>query len=302
MLAAGVLGLYLARVLARRGQPLQYQVLAVGVCMVSPPALKSLEYGHPEEILGAALAVGAVTAGLRGRTALAIVLAIGAVANKQWGIFVLLPVALTLPSRDIKRGALWVAAGTALAFTPLALADFASLRSLLQNMTDLRDTFVLPADVWWPFLPGSPALQPHQHVMPDWLGAIGRPLLIAICLTVPLLLARRVREDPVDRVLPLLALVMLLRCMLDPLNNVYYHTPFLMALVAAGAFSRTLLPAAVATALLYLTSTFGNNDPALLAATYLAWSLPLAGWLFARAYGAAWTLPRAHLSPVRETT
>jgi hypothetical protein len=136
--------------------------------------------------------------------------------------------------------------------------------------------------------------------MPDWLGLIGRPLLIAVCVAVPLLLARRVREDPVDRALPLLALVLLLRCVLDPLNNVYYHTPFLLALVAAGAFSRTLMPAALATALVYVTSTLGNDNPPLLAGLYLAWSLPMAAWLAARAYGATLRLPGTRLTPVKE--
>jgi glycosyl transferase family 87 len=300
MLAAGFLGLFLARIAAERRRPLRDQILIVGLCMISPPALKALQYGHPEEILGAALGVGAVVAGLRGRTGLAIVLAACAVANKQWGIFVLIPVALTLPWRDIKRGAFWVAVATVVAFVPLALADYASLHNLFRGMTDLRDTFVLPADVWWPFLHGSPDLPPHQHVMPDWLGVIGRPLLIAVCLAVPLVFARRVREDPIDRALPLLALVLLLRCMLDPLNNVYYHTPFLMALVAAGAFSRTLIPAVVATVLILLTSRLGDTNPELLAAVYLSWSLPMAVWLAGRAYGATWTLPGARLAPLKE--
>jgi hypothetical protein len=267
--------------------------------MISWPALKSLQYGHPEEILGAAFGVGAVAAGLRGRTGLAIVLAACAVANKQWGIFVLLPVALTLPWRDVKRGALWIAAAAVIAFVPLALADFDSLRRLYENMTDLRDTFVLPADIWWPFLPGSPTLPAHQHVMPDWLGAIGRPFLIATCLAVPLLLARRVRADPIDRALPLLALVVLLRCMLDPLDNVYYHTPFVMALVAAGAFSRTLIPALVATVCTWLSSKLGDSDPGALAAMYLAWSLPMAAWLAARAYGVSWQVPGTRLAALK---
>ena len=300
VLAAGLLGLYLARVLAERGKPLREQALVVALCMISPPALKALQYGHPEEILGAALGVGAVVAGLRGHTGWAILLAACTVANKQWGIFVLLPVALTLPSRDIKRGALWVAIVGVVTFVPLALADFNTIRSLYENMTDLRDTFVLPADVWYPFLPGSPDLQAHQHVMPDWLGLIGRPLLIAVCLTVPLLYARRVREDPVDRALALLALVLLLRCVLDPLNNVYYHTPFLMALVAAGAFSRTLIPALLATVLIWLTSKFGDNSPNVLVVMYLAWSLPMAAWLAARAYGTTWSLFGTRLTVAKD--
>ena len=127
-----------------------------------------------------------------------------------------------------------------------------------------------------------------------------RPLLIAVCVAVPLLLARRVREDPVDRALPLLALVLLLRCVLDPLNNVYYHTPFLLALVAAGAFSRTLMPAVVASALIYFSATFGNENPGLLAAMYLAWTLPMIVWLVGRAYGATWSLPHTRVSRVKE--
>jgi hypothetical protein len=302
LLAAGILGLVLARVAAERGRPLWEQVLIVVLCMFSPPAIKSLQYGHPEEILGAAFSAGAVAAGLRGRTALAIALAACALANKQWGLFVLIPVALTLPARDVKRGAVWIGVAAAIAFVPLALADFGQLRRLYDELTDLRNAFVLPADVWWPFLSGSAALPAHQHVMPDWLGVIGRPLLIAVCLAVPLLFARRVREDPIDRALPLLALVLLLRCMLDPLNNVYYHTPFLVALVAACAFSRTLMPALVATALVYLTTELGNANPELLAAVYLAWSLPMAAWLASRAYGLRWKPTGTRVIEAREAS
>ena len=309
MLAAGLLGLYLARVMEERRQPLRNQILVVGLCMISPPALKALQYGHPEEILGAALSVGAVVAGLRGKPVIAIALAACAVANKQWGIFVLLPVAMTLPWRDVKRGALWVGGAIVLSVVPLAIADWAAVRAVFQGITDLRDTFVLPATVWWPVTSPSPELQAHQHAMPDWLGVIGRPLLIAVCLAVPLLLARRVRANPIERALPLLALVLLLRCLLDPLNNVYYHTPFLMALVAMTAFAGSVAPALVGTALIWVTSRYGIDHPQLLATMYLTWAPLMAVWLAGCAYGFDWNAwirsrgvrgraaaPQAHLS------
>ena len=45
------------------------------------------------------------------------------------------------------------------------------------------------------------------------------------------------RRTP-DDVLALLALLFLLRCLLDPVDNAYYHVPFLLALVAWEGLTR----------------------------------------------------------------
>jgi hypothetical protein len=288
LLAAGLLGLYLARRMAERGEPLVKRLVVVGLCMFGPVSLKALQYGHPEEILGAVLAAAGVLAGLRGRPWLAVAFAAAVLANKQWGLFAVLPIALTLSPRHLRTAAIALVVTAVVSIVPLALADAGSLRAFADGLSDLRGVYVLPACVWWPFLESSPHLTAAQHVMPDWLGAVARPLVVAVCLAVPLLLARRVRADLAQRALPLLALVMLLRCMLDPLDNAYYHLPFFLALIATEALTGSLLPVLVATAGLWLTSQL-NNEPVAMNAFYLVWSLPMAAYLFARVSGLEWT-------------
>jgi hypothetical protein len=82
---------------------------------------------------------------------------------------------------------------------------------------------------------------------------------------------------------------MLLRCVLDPWNNDYYHAPFLLALLAweataRGGWPRLTLFAGTALALTFpasaVTFTELSAGGGVLAVTYLAWSVPLAAWLF----------------------
>jgi hypothetical protein len=288
LLAAGLLGLWLARIMGERGHRGAKQFVVVGLCMFTPASVKALSYGHAEEVLGAALATGAVVAGIRNRPRLAILLLACTILNKQWGLLAALPVLLTLQRRDT-RLALYALAGLAVALAPFAIVDHDSLVRLMRGIADVRGTFVLPANIWWPFLDSSPDLPEWQHVVPGWLGAWSRPMLVAICLVVPLLLARRVRQDLVSRALPLLALVLLMRCVLDPLNNVYYHAPFLMALVAADALTGRLAGSLTAVACVYLTVQVGADASSLaLSITYIAWSIPMCVYLAGRAGGMDW--------------
>jgi hypothetical protein len=86
----------------------------------------------------------------------------------------------------------------------------------------------------------------------------------------------RRRVDP----LALLALVFLLRCVLDPVDNEYYHLPLLLALLAYETRGRRDLngiPAMTLFASLGLWLTFDVLDvhgaaPALTNAVYLSWT------------------------------
>jgi hypothetical protein len=199
-----------------------------------------------------------------------------------------LPVLLTLERRDMRLG-LYALAGVAVSVAPFAIVDPGSLLRLMRGIADVRGTFVLPANIWWPFLHSSPDLPNWQHVVPGWLGAWSRPVLVAICLLVPLVLARRVRQDLVSRALPLLALVLLLRCVVDPLNNVYYHAPFLMALIAADALTGRVAGSLTAVACVYATVKVGADaSPLALSITYIAWSIPMCVYLAGRAGGIGW--------------
>jgi hypothetical protein len=123
--------------------------------------------------------------------------------------------------------------------------------------------------------------------MPDWLGLIARPLIVTMGVALPLVFARRVAADLQGRGLALLALVMLLRCALDPADNGYYHVPFFLALLAADGLSGRFYATAAACVFLQFPTTVQPSAEAL-NAFYISWSIPFAIYLAGRAYGLDW--------------
>jgi hypothetical protein len=84
--------------------------------------------------------------------------------------------------------------------------------------------------------------------------------------------------DP-EEALGVLALILLLRCLLDPLAYSYHHVPFLMALVAWEALRRRVpvLSVLTAGALVLTTSVVAPmHDASLVNVFYLVWAVPLA--------------------------
>jgi hypothetical protein len=154
--------------------------------------------------------------------------------------------------------------------------------------TDLGGIFQ-PDQVWW-FLGhhGFVPHHPHYRVGPAWLATISRPLLVATGVTCAVLWRRtRQRSD----LLGLLALALLLRCMLDPWNNVYYHAPFVLALAAWEAHTARRFPWAAVLATVLIRVTFvilgDHASPDELAAVYLAWAVPAAVLLALAVYAPA---------------
>ena len=84
----------------------------------NPLTLKALEVGHPEELLGAALCVGAVLAALWQRPWLAAVLLGLALANKAWAVLAIGPVLLALQGRR------WTVFALACAIAAMFVAPF----------------------------------------------------------------------------------------------------------------------------------------------------------------------------------
>ena len=68
------------------------------------------------------------------------------------------------------------------------------------------------------------------RVIPTWIAHLLHPLIVALAipLTAAALMVRR--RFRVEDVFSLLALLFLLRCLLDPVDNAYYHVPFVLAL------------------------------------------------------------------------
>jgi hypothetical protein len=95
------------------------------------------------------------------------------------------------------------------------------------------------------------------------------------------------RRTP-DDALGLLALLFLVRCLLDPVDNAYYHVPFLLSLMAWEGLARRGVPlvSILTSATVYyaIYKAGWTDDLALRNAFYLAATMPVAGWLAVRLY------------------
>jgi Glycosyltransferase family 87 len=286
LLAGAALGVVLAASLLARGAGRGTAAIAVGVCAANPITLRALDVGHPEELLGAALCVGAVLAAVRGRSTLAGVLLGLALANKAWALLAIGPVLLALQAD--RRRALLIAGGIAVAFMlPLLLAG-ASTPSAAAAHTGV---IFQPWQVWWftgatgEVIRGSSGMVKEGYrAAPDWLSPISHPLIVLMAVPLSLLAWRR-RSDP----LLLLVLLFVLRCVLDPWNTAYYVLPAILALVAWEATRFVDRPPVLALSLTMATWAMWEWVVPIASAdveslVYLAWSLPLVGFLGWRLY------------------
>ena len=290
VLATVVLGLALARLLAERGQPPAVQGLAAGLAVINPLTFRALHWGHPEELLAGALCVGAVLAALRERELLAGLLLGLALATKQWALLAVLPALLAAPRWRLLLGA--VAGTTAAALTlPLMLANGDQFGAVAEGAAGQSPggASTTPWNVWWPLaeltaVPGVDA----RWMAPEWVARVSHPLIVLAAVPLSALLWLR-RDRRADDALLLLALLFLLRCLLDNWSNDYYHVPFFLSLLAWETVRRPGVPRlslAVAIALGVAfwpqqTQIFaGSADAApLLFGVYMAWALPLAAGL-----------------------
>jgi Glycosyltransferase family 87 len=295
LLATALLGVWLLARMRAEGRPGPARALALLVCVANPMTLRALEIGHPEEVLGACLCVAAVLLAA-GQRSLWAGLALGlAVANKEWALLAAGPVLLALPpGRRLSCSALAAAvAGAVLA--PLALVHAGSFVTTTRATASTGGAIFEPAQLWWFFghhVSGAAAQAPGSRVGPAWIGAISHPSILVLGLLVSLELWRRERRagaTSARSALLALALLLLLRCLLDTWDTSYYTLPFLLALLAwqvRGPLGELPLLAAGSTALasvtfLWLPEHASNN---LQAALFLAWSVPLAALLAAQLF------------------
>ena len=287
LLATLVLGLALARMAADRGQGPAVQGLVAGLAVLNPLTFRALHWGHPEELLGAALCVGAVLASMRDRPLAAGALLGLAVATKQWALLAILPTLLAAPRRHVVLLAAAGAVAAALTL-PMAIAGWDRFSAVTESAAGQRADGVAttPWNVWWPL--ADVATLPNgseRWLAPSWVATISHPAIVAIALPLSALLWRR-RDRRADDALLLLALLFLLRCMLDNWDNAYYHVPFLLSLLAWETVRRPGVPGLTLAAAILLgvsfwpeqTQVFAQSaDRApLLFAVYVAWTIPLA--------------------------
>jgi hypothetical protein len=294
LIATVVLGLVLARLVAERGQPPAAQGLVAGLAVINPITFRALHWGHPEELLCAALCVGAVLAALRERELVAAVLLGLAIATKQWALIAVLPTLLAAPRRRLPL--LGIAGAIAAAFlVPGLIANSDSFGRAAEAASGqaVGGASTTPWSIWWPVAGVGDSAFGERYMAPAWVGTLSHPLIVLLPLPLAALLWRRGDRRPDDALL-LLALLFLLRCLLDNWNNDYYHAPFFLSLLAWETVRRPGTPyLSLAVAVLLgasfwpeQTQIFAGSlaDAPLLFALYVAWTVPLAALLAVALY------------------
>jgi len=290
LLALAAVGVYGAVALRAGGHGWPSALLALAICVANPISYYALQIGHPEELLGAALCVAAVVAARAGRPLSAGVLLGLAVANKDWGLLAVGPVIIALPAQRAR--ALLVAAGVAaLLLAPIALAS-SSLTAAVRRleMANSGELTFYPQQFWW-------FLGIHGHMLPSMRGQVpdgfrlpptwlrGRAHSLIIWLGLSLGWLALMRRVPRERALSLLALVLLLRCALDPWDIVYYTLPFIVALASWEATCCQRPPWASLASVVVAWLVFEALPPHIsLDATALAFIAPALVALFALAF------------------
>jgi hypothetical protein len=325
LLAAAALGVWLVADLRRRRRPRLARGVALALCVANPLTLNALEVGHPEELLGGALCVAAVLLAARGRAVWAGLLLGAAIANKEWALLALVPVLLALPGRRV----LCLSIATAVAGAILAPPVFVhagTFVALTRATATPSSSIFQPWQIWW-FLGHHGAvvrgtfgrIKPGYRTGPSWTGTISHPLIVAVMVPLGALLwwrrrpaARRASRSAASRdgatvtsaratsmqatpehaALLLLALLFLLRCMLDTWDTAYYMLPFLLALTTweSRGSARGLPALALAsTALAWFDFEWlhAHARADVQAAVFLAWTLPLATALALALYAPA---------------
>jgi hypothetical protein len=287
--AAG-LGIVLARRSRGVGRSRAWPVVVPMLVLLSPPSLAAVRNGHPEEALGGALCVGAVLLAV-GRRPAAAGLALGlAIATKQWALLAVAPALIAIVPRGRARLAVVATLTAAVFYVPFIARDPHAFR-MATNMEAHVVSVATPETVWLVAsherqfrVEGSPVLTYHPTA--KWIPPASHSLIIALGVLAGLALWRR----PMSAAQPLavLALLFLLRCVLDPVDQDYFHLPFLLALLAwevtAGRLVRDL-PVATLSTVICLWLTFavlhGNTSPWLVNVVYLGWTSAIAVHLLA---------------------
>ena len=285
---AVVLGVSLA--LSRLDSSFAQAAVLVVVTVLNPASIAAVQYGHPEEVLAAALSVGAVALALRDRD-LAAAVALGlAIASKQWAVLAIAPTLLALPSGKRLR-LLCISGLIAVGATlPLLAGDPAGFGNVSRGAAN--GGVLVTRSTWWFFaaapnkvplhLPAGYPTDFTLYRLPTWLGQVTHPLIVGLAVPLSILVYWRSRTR--EAALPLIAILFLLRCALDPMDNAYYHLPLLLALLAFEVLcTRRQLPVVTLLTAGMLWLTFDLVAPSAAPQTtslvYLGWTAALLVYL-----------------------
>lgn len=291
LIALGAVAVWLARTVAHRGGGRLAQIVILAVVILGPLVDSALYWGHPEEILTAALGTAALLAALEERV-LATGLLVGlAIASKQWAVIVLIP-ALLLLRGDRVRAAVIAGATALLSSVPMMIGNFAAFRHVYHYVSAPQP--IVTVFTWlYPFSRSGPVhISDINGTRPAFIAhqilpvetALSHPLIVLIGLGLPVLVWWRAGGRPTRReVLTALALALLLRCVFDPGSAAYYHLPLLLVLVTVDAWEGRSLPtlslSATALAFVVLDRAPEYLAPAVTNGLYIAASAVVAGLL-----------------------
>lgn len=265
---------------------------------LSPIVADAMLFGHCEDVLGAVLCVAALELALRGQAEWAGLLLGLALVNKSWAIVAAPVVVLALPDRRWRALAI-AALGAAVVLVPLALiragwlggATGGGIAGAANSLGGSGFSSPLLPDLLWWFGKGSwPVVYSHYLL-----------ILVAFGVVAIWRLARRGVISPPRReeMLLLLAMVFLVRAALDSEDNLYYHVPFLLAVMAYEA-GRPARLTTIVTVLLVIAAL-----PALLpvpgavhALLYTLFAIGMGAWLTRR----CWQIGRHGRCPHAGTT
>jgi hypothetical protein len=302
LLAGAALGVWLVARMRAEGRSRLARAGTLAVCVANPVTLCALELGHPEELLGAALSVAAVLLAARSSAGRWHPLMVGvilglAIANKEWALLAVGPVLLVLAPKQRLACLLGAGATASALLAPLLLFSSGGFVAGTRALAAPTSTIFQPWQVWW-FLGHHGAIVHGAfgeaklgfRVAPAWIGPAVHPLILAVggAVTAGLWLRRR-RLSESDALLAL-ALLLLLRCLLDTWDVVYYPLPFILALLAWEVRGPARRPPVLAIASMVLVWVSFHwlalhASPDVQAAFFLGWSLPLAVWLGVRLCG-----------------
>jgi hypothetical protein len=284
LLVLGFVGVWLAVRLPEPRVPTSTRLGLVAIYAGAPALLEAVFYGHPEEPLGAALAVAAVVLAGEGRSRLA-GLALGlAVINKPWGVLALAPVLLV-------AGGAWrvalLSAGVVVGgwFLVIGLVDPARLSLAIHGAE--TSLVAHPQELWWP-LAHNVELYPRP---PAFLGAHARQIAVALAVVPALWLARRSHRHRVpvttQTALALLSFGFALRCLLEPATHDYYQLPLVVALAAWELRARRSVAISLAVLVVLAVDFRRLNEAAAVVpfVVYLAVLLPVCRLLVAHMRG-----------------
>jgi hypothetical protein len=181
---------------------------------------------------------------------------------------------------------------------PLLVLDSHRLVTITQEASKTQGSG--PTSFWTPFtidrkrtyFDGSHRRTATGHVLPSALHPVPKLLIVLAPFPLALLLWRR-RRVGLEDAMGLLALVLLLRCVLDPVSNGYYYAPFLFALAGYESLRRRgppLLTIAVAAAV-WASFDLPSSRGAVTAA-WVVWAVPLTIFMFVELYAPHLLRPR----------